>query len=65
MEWLSRIDRKLEEERAVKEEVEMKACSFTPNLAISAKLMRDGMISEDGGPVGGDVDLADYHLYRA
>ena len=63
MEWLSRIDKKLEEERAVKTEVEMKACSFTPKLAASAKLPRDGLPNGDGRE--GDVDLADYHLYRA
>lgn len=63
MEWLSRIDKKLEEERVVKTEVEMKACSFTPNLGNSAKLMREGLPIGDGP--AGDVDLADYHLYRA
>lgn len=58
MEWLSKIDKKLEEERTVKEEVEMKACSFTPNIVNSVKPHKENQLE-------GQVDFADYHLYRA
>ena len=41
MEWLSRIDKKLEDEREIKQKVEMEACSFTPNLGQSAKVKNE------------------------